>query len=92
MQDCWKVILDCWKVILAMIYHYNAPLLENYSGYGKCPKISTKLLLKILSGIANSVDPDKTTPPSGAVLAGFTLMHILFCQKFWPQLFKALLA
>ena len=48
--------------------------------YGKCPKISNTLfhtilasillfmllLLKILSGMANSVDPDQTAP-SGAV-------------------------
>ena len=30
------------------------------------------LFLKILSGIANSVDPDQTAP-SGAVWSGFTL-------------------
>ena len=50
-----------------------------YHMYGKCPKISNTfhtilaqallfmhLLLKILNGMANSVDPDQTAP-SGAV-------------------------
>ena len=52
-----------------------------YCGYGKCPEIPNtlfhtcflpkfcffmQLILKILSGMANSVDPDQTAP-SGAV-------------------------
>ena len=56
-----------------------------YYIYGKCPKISNllfhiflakilhfmKLLLKVLSGMENSVDPDQTAPSGSADLCHF---------------------
>ena len=57
------------------------------TNYGKCPKIPNtlfhfilakillfmQLFLKVLSGMANSVDPDQTAP-SGAVWSGSALL------------------
>ena len=65
-----------------------------YLGYGKCPKISNTLFstilawimllmhlfLKILSGMANSVDPDQTAP-SGAVWSGSALFAYVILSE-----------
>ena len=62
--------------------------------YSKCPKISNTLFHtflpkfyffmqsfpKILSGRANSVDPDQTAPKEQSDL-GLHCLHISFCQK-----------
>ena len=41
-----------------------------------------QLFLKILSGVANSADPDQTAP-SGAVWSGSALFACAICQKLW---------
>ena len=60
--------------------------------YGRCPKISNtfkyffglnflhfmQLLLKILSDMANSVDPDQTAPD-----LGLHCLHMPFCLTLW---------
>ena len=45
-----------------------------------------QLFLKLLSGMANSIDPDQTTP-SGAIWSGLHCLHMPFCQKFWNAKF-----
>ena len=64
----------------------NLCLCTHFCQFGKCPKISNTLFhsllakillfmqqfLKLLNGMANSVDPDQTAP-SGAVWSGSTL-------------------
>ena len=55
------------------------------SQYDKCPKLNffMQLFLKLLSEMANSVDPDQTAP-SGAAWSGSALFAyaILYCQKW----------
>ena len=64
--------------------------------YRKCPKISNTLfctilakillfmhpLLKILSGMANSVDPDQTAPEGGLHCLRMSFCQTLWCSKF----------
>ena len=72
---------DITERLLPVILNIKTRKITKYTLiYGKCPKISNiysvqfwlkfcflmHLLLKILSGMANSVDPDQTAP-SGAV-------------------------
>ena len=42
------------------------------------------LFLKILSGMANSVDPDQTAPSD----LGLHCLHMPFCQKLWCSKFR----
>ena len=69
----------CGYCIYLNIWTISTKTFLEIRKYGKCPKISnfvpylfcqhfafTHLFLEILSGMANSVDPDQTAP-SGAV-------------------------
>ena len=47
-----------------------------------CCCFFVQLFLKMISGMANSVDPDQTAP-SGAVWSGLHCLHMPFCQKLW---------